>query len=260
MRLPLYQVDAFASRVFAGNPAAVVLTERSLDDATMQSVAAENNLSETAFLRWTHDGWEIRWFTPACEIDLCGHATLAAAWVVFNHLNTELTAVEFGSKSGALRVSKLADGALELDFPARPPATCPPHPELAAGLGGTPREFFRARDYMAVYATETEIRALRPDFPRLGRIDATGIIATAPGDSCDFVSRFFAPASGIDEDPVTGSSHCTLIPWWSARLGKRKLRALQVSKRGGELTCELRGDRVGIAGKCAPFLEGSITL
>jgi predicted PhzF superfamily epimerase YddE/YHI9 len=260
MRLPIYQVDAFASRVFGGNPAAIVLTERSLDEAVMQSIAAENNLSETAFLRWTHDGWEIRWFTPACEIDLCGHATLAAAWVVFNHLNTELTAVEFGSKSGALHVAKLPDGLLELDFPSRPASPCPPHPDLVPALGGKPLEILKARDFLAVYASEAEVLALRPDFRRLARVDVTGIIATAPGDSCDFVSRFFAPVSGIDEDPVTGSSHCTLIPFWSARLGKKKLKALQVSKRVGELQCELRGDRVGMAGRCALFLEGSIIL
>ncbi|KAF0245997.1 MAG: hypothetical protein FD180_1140 [Planctomycetota bacterium] len=260
MRLPIYQVDAFASHVFSGNPAAVVPIERSLDDPTMQSIAAENNLSETAFIRWTNDGWEIRWFTPACEVDLCGHATLAAAWVVFIHLDTALKSVEFGSKSGALRVAKLPDGALELDFPARPPVASPGHPDLAAGLGGNPREILKARDFMVVYASETEVRALRPDFPRLARIDVTGMIATAPGDSSDFVSRFFAPASGIDEDPVTGSAHCTLIPYWAARLGKKKLRAFQVSKRGGELACELRGDRVGIAGRCSPYLEGTITL
>ena len=235
MRLPIFKLDAFTSRLFAGNPAAVVPLERPLEPAVMQSIAAENNLSETAFIRFATDGWEIRWFTPAFEIDLCGHATLAAAWVVFNKLDHKLPAIEFGSKSGALRVARLDDGVLELDFPSRPAAPCNAPADLAGGLGGAPQAFLKARDYMAVFASEPEVRALCPDFGRLKRLDAVGVIATAPGASCDFVSRFFAPAAGIDEDPVTGSAHCTLIPFWSARLAKKKLRALQVSARGGEL-------------------------
>lgn len=260
MRLPLYHVDAFASRLFSGNPAAIVPLETPLDGATLQSVAAENNLSETAFIRFADGRWTIRWFTPAGEIDLCGHATLASAWVVFHRIDANRRAIEFSSKSGPLRVTRLEDGLLELDFPARPAAPCDPPADLLAGLGGAPRAFLKSRDYMAVFETEAEVRALRPDFPRLARLDATGVIATARGDACDFVSRFFAPSAGVDEDPVTGSSHCTLVPFWSSRLAKTKLRALQVSKRGGELTCENRGDRVGIAGRCVPYLEGTLTV
>jgi PhzF family phenazine biosynthesis protein len=260
MRFPIYQVDAFASRVFSGNPAAVVPLDRWLEDATLQAIAAENNLSETAFLRWGNEGWDIRWFTPACEIDLCGHATLASAWVVFNHLDKSAKAVEFGSKSGALRVVQLEDGILELDFPSRPASPSDSPADLVGGLGSAPQAVMKARDYLALYATEAEVRALKPDFGRLKKVPSTGIIATARGESCDFVTRFFAPASGIDEDPVTGSAFCTLIPFWSGRLAKKKMRALQVSARGGEVFCEMRGARVGIAGRCVPFLEGSITV
>lgn len=261
MQLPIYQVDAFAERPFTGNPAAVVVVKDPLDAGTMQAVAEENNLSETAFLERAPAGWTIRWFTPACEVDLCGHATLASAWVVFNRLEPTATLVEFRSASGPLRVARLEDGLLELDFPSRPAVRCQPPDDLVKGLGaGAGAEFLMARDFMAVFPREVDVRNLRPDFATLARVDVTGIIATAPGESCDFVSRFFAPASGIDEDPVTGSAHCALIPYWAARLSKTRLDARQISKRGGALRCELRGDRVGIAGRCRPFLEGTIEI
>lgn len=264
MRLPMFQVDAFTERPFGGNPAAVVVVNEPLDPGTMQAVAEENNLSETAFLERQPQGWRIRWFTPACEVDLCGHATLASAWVVFNRLEPGAAHVEFQSASGPLRVTRLEDGLLELDFPSRPAVRCQPPGDLVKGLGlatGAPcPDFYQARDVMAVFPRESDVRALRPDFATLARVDAVGIIATAAGETCDFVSRFFAPASGIDEDPVTGSAHCTLIPYWAARLSKTRLNARQISKRGGGLRCELRGDRVGIAGRCAPFLEGTIEI
>ncbi|MCC6739613.1 MAG: PhzF family phenazine biosynthesis protein [Planctomycetia bacterium] len=261
MRLPIYQVDAFAERPFGGNPAAVVVVKDPLDAGTMQAIAEENNLSETAFLERGPAGWRIRWFTPACEVDLCGHATLASAWVVFHRLEPAAAHVEFQSASGPLRVARREDGLLELDFPSRPAVRCQPPDDLVKGLGaGAGAEFLMARDFMAVFPREVDVRNLRPDFATLARVDVTGIIATAPGEFCDFVSRFFAPASGIDEDPVTGSAHCTLIPYWAARLSKTRLDARQISKRGGALRCELRGDRVGIAGRCRPFLEGTIEI
>lgn len=255
----LFHVDAFASAVFSGNPAAVCPLDRWLDESTMQSIAAENNLSETAFLVRERDGWKIRWFTPTCEVDLCGHATLASAWVVLNRLDPGASSVTFSSRSGPLTVARDGD-RLALDFPARPPAPCAVPPGLVEGLGLAPREVQRARDLMAVYDREEDVRALAPDFARLATLDSLGIIATAPGRDADFVSRFFAPGHGVLEDPVTGSSHCTLIPYWAKRLGKTELRALQVSRRGGELTCALRGDRVRIAGKVAPYLEGMIAI
>ncbi|MBI2921877.1 MAG: PhzF family phenazine biosynthesis protein [Planctomycetes bacterium] len=255
----LFHVDAFASAVFSGNPAAVCPLDVWLDEAAMQSIAGENNLSETAFVVRERDGWKIRWFTPTCEVDLCGHATLASAWVVFNRLDPGSSSVTFSSRSGPLTVTREGD-FLALDFPARPPAPCATPPGLLEGLGRAPREVQRARDLMAVYEREEDVRALTPDFARLATLDSVGVIVTAPGRDVDFVSRFFAPGHGVLEDPVTGSSHCTLIPWWAKRLGKTELRARQVSRRGGELTCALRGDRVKIAGKVAPYLEGMIAL
>lgn len=259
MKIPLYQVDAFASRVFAGNPAAVCPLETWLPDATLQSLAAENNLSETAFFVGRGGSYELRWFTPATEVDLCGHATLASAFVVFNYLEPELAEARFQTRSGPLSVTR--DGErLAMDFPSRPPAPCPPPPGLAEALGAPPREVLKARDHLTVFETEAEVRALRPDMEKLRRLDSFAVIATAPGDSADFVSRFFAPAAGIPEDPVTGSSHCTLIPYWARRLGRSRLHAQQISARGGELRCEDLGERVRIAGSAVLFLEGTITL
>jgi predicted PhzF superfamily epimerase YddE/YHI9 len=257
--IPLFQVDAFASRRFAGNPAAVCPLPGWPDDALLQAIAAENNLSETAFLVRETAGWRIRWFTPQAEVDLCGHATLAAAFVLFERLEPGRMEVEFASQSGPLGVRREAD-RLALDFPARPPRPIPPLPALSTALGRAPAELLRARDLCAVYSTEADVRSLRPDFAALTPLGDVGIIATAPGDDCDFVSRFFAPAVGIPEDPVTGSAHATLTPYWAARLGKRSLFARQVSARGGELWVEDRGERVAIAGCAVLVVEGRMLL
>ncbi len=259
MKLPLYQVDAFAPRAFAGNPAAVVPLPRWIADELLQSIAAENNLSETAYLVGGGGEYQIRWMTPANEVDLCGHATLGSAWVVFEKLEPGRREVTFSSRSGPLRVTRESDG-LALDFPSRPPEEVPvAKAALAAALGRPPREAWAAsRDYMAVFETEEEVRALAPDMARVAALDRPAVIATAPGRTVDFVSRFFAPAYGIPEDPVTGSAHCTLVPYWSKRLQKSRLQALQVSARGGELYCEDRGLRVRIGGRVVGYLEGTI--
>jgi PhzF family phenazine biosynthesis protein len=260
MRLALYHLDAFAARVFSGNPAAVVPLERWLDDATLQAVAAENNLSETAFIVGGGGRYEIRWMTPATEIDLCGHATLASAWVVLNVLEAGATAVTFHSRSGPLRVSRDQDG-LALDFPARPPEPAPGvRAALAGALGREPQEAWVARDYMAVFDREEAVRELRPDMEKVAALDRFAVIVTAPGDGVDFVSRFFAPAKGVPEDPVTGSAHCTLVPYWSRRLGRRRLQARQISRRGGELDCEDQGERVRMSGRVVKYLEGTIEI
>lgn len=257
MRIPIYELDAFTSRVFHGNPAAVCPLAAWLPDETMQGIAAENNLSETAFFVAGRAGYEIRWFTPKQEIDLCGHATLASAHVILNLLKPGLGAVKFGSRSGPLKVLRTGE-LLALDFPTRSPKACPPPHGLVEALGRAPARTFVSRDVMALYESEDEVRALSPDFERLRDVNAFAVIATAPGREADFVSRFFAPRAGVPEDPVTGSAHCTLIPYWARRLGRKRLRALQVSPRGGELFCELRGDRVSIAGRAVLYLEGTI--
>ena len=261
MRIPLYQVDAFTDRPFAGNPAAVCPLEAWLPEDVMQAIAAENNLSETAFFVADGEGWHLRWFTPEAEIDLCGHATLATAFVIFRFMMPQLQRAVFGTeKAGALVVTR--DGErLALDFPAWPPAPCPPPPGLAQGLGREPVEVLAARDYLAVYDDADVVAGLVPDFAALARLDRHGIIVTAPGTGeVDFVSRFFAPGLGVGEDPVTGSSHCSLIPYWAARLGKTELSARQLSRRGGTLFCALRGDRVTIAGHAALYLQGAIEI
>jgi len=260
MKLRLFQVDAFSSRVFAGNPAAVVPLESWLDDATLQAIASENNLSETAFLVRGSSGYEIRWMTPAAEVDLCGHATLASAWVLFHELDPGRTEVTFQSKSGPLSVVARGD-RLALDFPSRPAEPAPKLVEpLGEALGSLPSAALASRDLMAVYEREEDVRSLRPDMEKVAAFDCTGVIATAPGDGCEFVSRFFAPAFGIPEDPVTGSAHCTLVPYWAERLGETLLHARQISARGGDLYCELRGDRVEIAGHAVKYLDGTIEL
>jgi PhzF family phenazine biosynthesis protein len=258
MKLRLVQIDAFASRVFTGNPAAVVPLERWLEDETLQAIATENNLSETAFLVGGKGEYHIRWMTPAAEIDLCGHATLASAFVVFEELEPGRTEVSFRSKSGLLRVTA-GEGRLALDFPSRPAQPADEaRPRLHDALGARPRELLAARDYLAVFEDEATVRGLRPDLAKVAALDRMAVIATAPGAACDFVSRFFAPQVGVPEDPVTGSAHCTLVPYWARRLGRRQLHALQVSPRGGELWCEDRGERVSIAGHAARYLEGTI--
>ena len=258
MNIPLFHVDAFTGRVFAGNPAAVCPLETWPDDATLQQIAAENNLSETAFFSPEGDALRLRWFTPEVEVDLCGHATLASAFVIMRYLEPGRTGVRFLSKSGELRVEK-SDDLYTLDFPSRPPDPCPASKEIAAALGKAPADLLASRDYVAVYQSEDDVRSLAPDMEALKSLDRFAVIATAPGNSVDFVSRFFAPAQGIAEDPVTGSAHCTLTPYWSRRLGKTQLHALQVSRRGGELWCEDRGARVYISGKAALFSRGLIS-
>jgi PhzF family phenazine biosynthesis protein len=262
MRIPLYQIDAFVTeRPFSGNPAAVCPLQEWLPEPVMQAIAAENNLSETAFFVRESDAYRLRWFTPTTEVDLCGHATLASAYVVSRWLEPGRGSITFSTeKAGVLHVSCDGD-MLALDFPARPPAPCIASSELARALGRPPSALLAARDYLAVYQTSTEIAALSPDMAAVAALDRFAVIATAPGENgIDFVSRFFAPARGVDEDPVTGSAHCTLIPYWAERLGKTQLEARQLSQRGGALSCSIDGDRVSIAGRAAPYLEGTITI
>ena len=261
MHIPLYQVDAFAEGPFTGNPAAVCPLDTWLPDAVMQAIAAENNLSETAFFVPEGEGYRLRWFTPATEVDLCGHATLASGFVVFGWLMPGAGRVTFQTQqAGPLTVAR--DGELlALDFPSRPPAPCAMSEPLVAALGQRPSALLAARDYLAVYESADDILALSPDFAALAALDRFAVIVTAPGTGgTDFVSRFFAPARGVDEDPVTGSSHCTLIPYWAERLGKNRLAARQLSRRGGALSCALEGDRVTIAGRAVLYLEGTITI
>lgn len=261
MDIPLYQVDAFTRRVFSGNPAAVCPLEHWLDDATLQAIALENNLSETAYFVPEENGagYHLRWFTPAVEIDLCGHATVASAYVLMNHINPSLTEIRFRSMSGELKVTRNGD-LYALDFPSRPPQRVEPPQALIDALGVEPESVWKARDYLAVYQDEQRVRALAPDMTKLTALDSFAVIVSAQGTEVDFVSRFFAPAKGVPEDPVTGSAHCTLIPYWSGVLGKKSMVAHQVSPRGGELFCEDRGDRVTIAGGAALFATGTIHL
>ena len=259
MKIPMYQVDAFTDKIFGGNPAAVCPLESWLPAATMQAIAAENNLAETAFFVRDKDRYEIRWFTPAIEVDLCGHATLASAHVVFRHLNYDQPRIAFQSKSGELRAS-MKSGLIHLDFPAADPVPADMPEALVKGLGKKPREVFKGRDYLAVFDREADITSIEPDFAELAKLDCLGIIATAKGETCDFVSRFFAPRAGIPEDPVTGSAHTLLIPFWAKRLGKTVLRAVQVSKRRGELFCEFLGERVLIGGRAVTFFQGMIEI
>ncbi|WP_243321169.1 PhzF family phenazine biosynthesis protein [Geothrix sp. SG200] len=258
MRLPIYQIDAFANRAFAGNPAAVMLLDGWLPEAILQAIAAENNLAETAFVVREPEGWRIRWFTPACEVDLCGHATLASAHVLFEQ-DPGLVRITFQSRSGPLAVDRQGD-LLVLDFPSRPPVAVAPLPGLEEALGAAVVEVWKARDLVAVLENEAAVRNLSPDMTAVARMDDFAVVATAPGDTADFVSRFFGPRVGVPEDPVTGSAHSTLVPFWARRLGRSRLRALQVSPRGGELICELRGDRVAIGGRAVKVLEGTFIL
>ncbi len=260
MKLPLYQVDAFTSSLFGGNPAAVVLCESFVDDSTMQHIAAENNLSETAFVVKKGIEFQIRWFTPATEVDLCGHATLAAAHVLFKHLDFSGNRVLFSSKSGPLSV-RLDGEVLYLDFPTDSYSQADPPRALIDGLSNRPRELYKGRDdYLAVFDSETEILSLAPDMAAIMEVPSRGVIVSAPGKDFDFVSRFFGSGVGVAEDPVTGSAHTTLIPYWSKRLGKNKLSARQLSKRGGELICRDLGDRVEIGGNAVTYLIGEISV
>ncbi len=260
MTIPIYQVDAFTLGPFSGNPAAVCPLDAWLDDDTMQSIAAENNLAETAFIVAREEGYDLRWFTPLIEVDLCGHATLAAGFVVLNHLQPDLNSVSFETMSGELIVTREGE-RLSMDFPARVPTPVAVSEALSDALGQAPSEVHLSRDVLAVYDDEESVRSLSPDQAKLAALDeGLGVSVTAKGDTVDFVSRFFAPKAGIAEDPVTGSAHCTLVPYWAERLGRSELVAHQVSQRGGELRCELRGERVIMSGQCVLFLSGSIHL
>lgn len=261
MKIPLYQLDAFADRLFAGNPAAVCALERWLPDETLHAIAAENNLSETAFLVAKGTDYELRWFTPGVEIDLCGHATLAAGEVVFRWLRPGSSSVRFHTRRAGVLGVQRREELLVLDFPARPPRPCAPPPGLIDALGGRPSAVLTSeRDHLVVYDSQAEIARLAPGMAPLAALGPVGVIVTARGERCDFVSRFFAPGAGVDEDPVTGSAHCVLTPYWSKTLGKTTLDARQISRRGGVLRCTLRGERVDIAGQVVPYLEGTITL
>jgi len=259
MRFPIFQIDAFASRPFTGNPAAVAVLKNWLPDHVMQAIAIENNLAETAFILKGQDSWEIRWFTPELEIDLCGHATLASAFVVFNELGFLGDSLRFKSMSGMLQVNRKGSD-LVLDFPSRPPVSCATPAGLLEALGLSLRPVSKARDHFVVLGSEAELALLKPDFKALDKVDCFSVIVTAPGDSVDFVSRFFTPLAGIPEDPVTGSAHCTLIPYWAERLGKMQMTARQISRRGGDLACELKGDRVAIGGRAFKVMHGEFVL
>ena len=264
MKLEIFQVDAFTKNIFGGNPAAVCPLDAWLSDETMQQIAAENNLAETAFFVKNGDGYDLRWFTPTVEMDLCGHATLASAYVLCELLGEKSDMLKFQTQSGELTVEK-NDDLLVLDFPSRPAVACRAPDGLIEAIGKTPREVLKSRDYMMVYESEDDVRAVSPDFAAMLKISALkipahGVIVTAPGKDCDFVSRFFAPEVGVFEDPVTGSSHCTLIPYWAEKLEKNNLFARQVSARGGELFCELIGDRVKIGGNAVLYLKGEINV
>jgi len=259
MSQPLFQVDAFTGNVFSGNPAAVCPLEQWLDDSLMQSIAAENNLSETAFFVQSGDHYDLRWFTPTTEIELCGHATLASGFVIMTILDPSTEEAVFSSMSGRLTVRR-RDDLFVMNFPSQPPVPCDAPENLEAGLRARPRQVFCSQDYFALFDHEDEVRALTPDFEVLRRLDRRGVIVTAPGKEVDFVSRFFAPGVGVNEDPVTGSAHCALTPYWTKHLHKTKLHALQVSQRGGEIFCEQQDDRVLISGRCALYLRGDILL
>ena len=263
MRVPIFQVDAFTTRRFAGNPAAVMVLDRFPDDAVLQAIAAENNLAETAFLVHDGDGYRLRWFTPGVEVPLCGHATLASAAVVMERLEPGRNEVVFQSASGPLMV-KRSGCRYAMDFPARPSEPIAMPHGFAAALGVEPIVVFvNAFNYMAVLENAQALRTLVPDIPAIARMDRPGVIVTAPGDIAldaggyDFISRYFAPAKGVPEDPVTGAAHCMLAPYWAKRLGKTTFRAWQASRRGGEVICRLVGDRVELEGSCVFYLEGA---
>jgi len=257
LKLKQYQVDAFTDKVFGGNPAAVVPLSAWLDDALLQAIAEENNLSETAFFVASEKGFQLRWFTPVTEVDLCGHATLATAHVLFEILGYSKPVITFETRSGELFVEK--QGArLEMNFPACPAIPCELSATLAQGLGQTPIEVLAADDYLAVFDCEATVRAIMPNHALLSQLGLRGVIVTAPGTDVDFVSRFFAPKFGIPEDPVTGSAHCALAPYWAGKLGKNILSARQVSKRGGNLTCAVQADRVVLSGCAVTFMEAEI--
>ncbi|MGE4504116.1 MAG: PhzF family phenazine biosynthesis protein [Desulfovibrionaceae bacterium] len=259
MKLDYFQIDAFSGRVFGGNPAGVVPLYEWLSDEALQRIASENGQSETAFFVRKPEYYELRWFTPTVEVELCGHATLAAAHVLFEYLGAPDECVVFETKSGRLFVD-YEDGLLSMDFPAWEPKPFQVTERVARALGAKPSELYSTRDFLAVYDDPEEVRALKPDFARVAELDGLAVIATAKGQDYDFISRCFAPAAGIPEDPVTGSAHCTLVPFWAKRLGKTKLHAYQASARGGELFCEHLGDRIKMAGQATCYMIGTIIL
>ena len=261
MQIQKFQVDAFTDQVFNGNPAAVCPLDHWLSDDVLQRIAMENSVTETAFFIPIQDGFEIRWFTPEIEMDLCGHATLASAHVIVRHLKSSLSSLAFRSKSGILTVT-VDENFLTLNFPSRPPEPCCIPRIISDSIQAKPVDVLKSRDYVLVFETEEAIRQMKPDQSILNQInlDPGGIIVTAPGNEVDFVSRYFIPQASIFEDPVTGSAHCSLIPYWSKRLGKSSMLALQVSPRGGKLYCKDLGERVLISGEAVTYMEGYITI
>ncbi|GAC1420662.1 MAG: PhzF family phenazine biosynthesis protein [Flavisolibacter sp.] len=261
MHLDIYQVDAFAQAVFKGNPAAIVPLNEWMDDYMMQQIAMENNQSETAYFVPTKDGYHIRWFTPEYEMDLCGHATLAAAYIIRKFLEPQLKIIHFSTeKAGNLKVS-VTEGALSLDFPARMPVKTAIPPQLLQSLQlREALEVLKFRDYFVVLPDEASVAQVQPDYNLLKQLDAVGIIVTAKGQTADVVSRCFYPGAGVPEDPVTGSAHCCIVPYWAEKLNKQKLHCRQLSQRGGDLYCELKGDRVLMEGSCVLYLKGTIEI
>lgn len=259
MRIPIFQVDAFTARRFGGNPAAVMPLESFCDDSLLQAIALENNLSETAFLVPHGEDWRLRWFTPACEVPLCGHATLASAWVVTQRLDPGRQRVVFHTASGPLVVQRAGERFV-MDFPARFPQPVEAPPGLESALGVRPLEVLHDRfNYLALLDSAVSVRRVAPDFRATAKLAAGGLVVTAPGDAgYDCVSRYFAPAKGIDEDPVTGGAHCGLTPFWTARLAKPEIRAYQASARGGEMVCRIQGERVELEGECVFYMEGEV--
>ncbi len=259
MKLPLYQVDAFASKAFEGNPAAVCPLNEWPKDDLLQKIAMENNLSETAFFVEDNGRYRLRWFTPTTEVDLCGHATLASAHVLFEHLDYRQKTIRFHSNSGELTVQKDGD-QLMMNFPSGQLNKAKTPSFLEEAIGVPADELYRDTDYLYVVKSEEQVRNLNPDIRELAKADVRGIIVTAPGEEYDFVSRFFAPAVGVDEDPVTGSAHTMLAPYWSGRFGKEKLVGRQVSRRGGTVYCHHKGDRVEISGQAFTVMQGEFTI
>ncbi|MFX0555920.1 PhzF family phenazine biosynthesis protein [Maribacter sp. CXY002] len=262
MKQKIFQIDAFTDRIFRGNPAAVCILDGWLSDDVMQQIAAENNLAETAFAVKNEDSYELRWFTPEVEVDLCGHATLATAFVIFHYYYHKNNTIRFISpRSGELFVEKKSNGSFSMDFPSDKLTEIETIMDIIEAIGLSPLKSFKGKtDYMLVYDNQEEIENIKPNFHLLDELDCRGVIVTAPGKEVDFVSRFFAPKCGIPEDPVTGSAHTTLSPYWSKQLNKSVLTAKQLSKRGGILTCEYLGNRVKISGKAVCFLIGEIEI
>ncbi|WP_200831865.1 PhzF family phenazine biosynthesis protein [Aquimarina sp. AU474] len=261
MKIPMYQIDAFTKTLFGGNPAAICHLPYWLDDSLMQNIAKENNLAETAYFVKKDDIYEIRWFMPHAEIDLCGHATLASAYVIFNYLNSDINEVTFSSKSGLLKATKESDGAITLDFPSRPPQEIEIPKEIHEALNTKPLKAFASRDLLITVSSEEEVLAINPKLEMLKELPYLCIIITAEGENSDFVSRVFdANAPTLPEDPVTGSAHTSLVPYWSQKLNKTNLKALQLSTRRGELDCRLDKDRVFLSGHAVPYLKGEIEI